>query len=274
MKYDSIKDRIGFWLDSHPKLLPILYILLDTLFLRTWYVHRALRKINPAPDSKILDAGTGFGQYAWYVIRKYPGVHVTGTDLKKDYLDRAEKCFDAYTLSDQIQLLVDDLTDPKVTGSFDYILAIDILEHIEKDEAAIHHFTKRMHPGGFLIISTPSDQGGSDVHHHNQTSFISEHVRDGYNLDELIQKLTRAGLEIVDAQYSYGTWGSLAWHLLIKYPMLLLGTSLIFAPLVALYYALVLPLGLVMNLADLHQINERGTGLIIVARYGTRGPTK
>lgn len=269
MEYDSIKDRISHWFDSYPKLLPLLFVVLDLLFLRTWYVHRAIREMKLGPDSKLLDAGTGFGQYAWHALRKYPGIFVTATDLKEDYLERASKCFEVFGLSDRIELQVEDLTDPNVTGLFDCILAIDVLEHIEEDEAAIHHFAQRLQREGCLIISTPSDQGGSDVHDKDQKSFIGEHVRDGYNLDELMQMLTHAGLEIVDAQYSYGAWGALAWRLLIKFPMLLLGQSLFLAPLVAIYYVPVLPLGLLMNTLDLHNTNTRGTGLIVVARQNT-----
>lgn len=269
MEYDAIKDRIGQRLDAHPRLLPILFFLLDLLFLRTWYVHRALRASTPAPTAKLLDAGTGFGQYAWHAVRTYPGMQVTGTDLKKEYLRRAQNCFDAYGLSDRIHFQVDDLTAPKVAESFDYILAIDVLEHIVEDEAVIQHFARHLNPGGQLIISTPSDQGGSDVRSEDQQSFIGEHVRDGYNLDELIQKLTQAGLQIKEAHYSYGTWGSLAWRLLIKFPMLLLAKSLLLAPLVALYYLPVLPVGLLLNCADLYLSNQSGTGLLVVARSRT-----
>ena len=266
MEYDSIKDRISRWLDSSPRLLPILFHLMDLFFLRTWYVHRALHNIHLQPDAKLLDAGTGFGQYAWHVVRKYPRVHVTATDLKKDYLDRAERTFDAFGLLNRVIFLIDDLTDPHINDQFDCILAIDVLEHILDDDTAIHHFSKRLCPGGHLIISTPSDQGGSDVHHSDQQSFIGEHVRDGYNLQELHQKLAYAGLEPIQEEYSYGRWGSIAWRLLIKFPILLLGRSMFLAPLVALYYIPMLPIGLLMNLLDLNQINESGTGLMIIAR--------
>ncbi len=266
MEYDSIKDRISRRLDSNPKLLPLLYAVLNLLFLRTWYVHQALKRIHLDAGSKVLDAGTGFGQYAWYVIQKYPEVHVTGTDLKKEYLARAARCFKSYRLADRISLAVDDVTNSNVTNTFDCILAVDILEHIEEDEVAIRHFAKRLKPKGHLIISTPSDQGGSDVHSSDQESFIGEHVRDGYNLQELTQKLSSAGLEIVEAKYSYGTWGSLAWRLLIKIPIRLLGTSFFLMPLVVLYYVPVLPVGLLLNFLDLHQTNSSGTGLIVVAQ--------
>jgi len=240
--------------------------MMDLFFLRTWYVHRALRNIHLQPGSMLLDAGTGFGQYAWHMIRKYPGVRVTATDLKKDYLDRASRTFDAFGLSNHIHFQIDDLTDPQISEKFDCILAVDVLEHIVDDDAAIGHFYQRLSPGGHLIISTPSDQGGSDVHHSDQKSFIGEHVRDGYNLQELHQKLAQAGLKVIQEEYSYGRWGSIAWRLLIKLPILLLGKSMFFAPLIALYYIPILPLGLVMNLVDLNQINDSGTGLMITAR--------
>ncbi|MCY4233172.1 MAG: class I SAM-dependent methyltransferase [Bacteroidetes bacterium] len=265
MKYDLLKDRISVWLDKYPKLLPILYGLMDKLFLRTWYVHRSLRRINPQFGSKLLDAGTGFGQYAWHTLHKYPGVHVTATDLKKDYLDRGARSFDAFGLSDRVTWKVDDLTAPNLKELFDYILAVDVLEHIVEDEMAIAHFAKLLNRGGYLIISTPSDQGGSDVHDSTQESFIGEHVRDGYNLEDLINKLSNAGFQTVEQHYSYGTWGSVAWRLLIKLPILLLGKSILFTPLVMLYYLPVLPLGLLLNFVDLKISNKVGTGLIVVA---------
>ena len=171
MEYDPIKDRFGRLIDSYPRCLPILFGILDLLFLRTWYVHRALRKLNLGPGARLLDAGTGFGQYAWHMLRKYSGVSVTGIDIKKDYLERADRCFRAFGLSDRVELLVDDVTKPQVEGAFDCILAVDILEHIEADEVAIGHFSQRLLPGGRLIISTPSDQGGSDVKADGQSSF-------------------------------------------------------------------------------------------------------
>lgn len=43
-----------------------------------------------------------------------------------------------------------------------------------------------------LLISTPSDQGGSDVSGDGEASFIEEHVRDGYNINDIQDKLKLA----------------------------------------------------------------------------------
>ncbi len=260
-------------MDANPKRLPILYALMDKLLLRTWYVHKALQNINLQSGSRLLDAGTGFGQYAWHTIHAFPGVHVTGIDLKKDYLDLAARSFDAFGISHRVTWKVDDLTDPKTTERFDCILAVDVLEHIVEDEKVIHHFAKRLTEGGHLIISTPSDLGGSDVRDSHQESFIGEHVRGGYNLDHLTRKLSDAGFHITEQHYSYGLWGAIAWRLLIKFPIVLLGKSILFAPIVILYYLPVLPAGLLMNLVDLKISNKRGTGLIIVACRDSLSPS-
>ena len=53
-----------------------------------------------------------------------------------------------------------------------------------------------LRPGGYVIVNTPSDLGGSDVSGEGDESFIGEHVRDGYNRAELEAKLVRAGFEI------------------------------------------------------------------------------
>ena len=264
MDYDPVKDRLGNWL-AGPRRLPMLFKLLDVLFLRSWYVRKTLSRLGLGPESRVLDAGTGFGQYAWYIVRKYPGTTVLGTDIKEDYLTRAQQCFEVHKLADRITLLVDDITDTQVTGAFNAVLAVDILEHILEDEEALRQLARLTTPGGHIIISTPSDLGGSDVESESDDSFIGEHVRDGYNKTDLTQKLIRAGYSNVDARYSYGPWGSLAWRLLIKHPIRLLGHSMIWAPLVGLYYILVLPIGLLLNLIDLHHDNTTGTGLIVVA---------
>ena len=79
-----------------------------------------------------------------------------------------------------------------------------------------------------LLISNPSDQGGSDVKSESDSSFIEEHVRDGYNIKEIEQKLLSAGFSKVESKYSYGTPGKISWRLSMKYPILMLGSSKLF----------------------------------------------
>jgi 2-polyprenyl-3-methyl-5-hydroxy-6-metoxy-1,4-benzoquinol methylase len=91
-----------------------------------------------------------------------------------------------------------DLTALNDSDCYDIILSVDVMEHIQDDMTVFKNFHKALKKGGVLIISTPSDKGGSDVHDKNDNSFIDEHVRDGYSAVEISAKLSIAGFERVD----------------------------------------------------------------------------
>ena len=139
------------------------------------------------------------------------------------------------------------------------------MEHILEDVRVFEHFYRVLRPGGSLIINTPSDQGGSDTHEGKEEGFIAEHVRDGYGIEEILEKLDRAGLQVDTIDYTYGKYGSLAWRISIKWPMLMLSASFFTVLILPFYYLVVLPLAMILNTLDVSSKNETGTGLIVVA---------
>jgi len=266
MRYDPIKDQLQQWADRHPLLRRLFYGLLNMLFLRAWYVRRLVRRLLPRDRPvRVLDAGTGFGQYAYFVARTFPLAEVTAVDVKVDYLTRARQFIRQTPQADQVTFKVDDLTDLMEDGPFDLILSVDVMEHIANDDAVFRHFKRVLRGGGHVIINTPSDKGGSDVQADGEDSFIEEHVRDGYSPDELRTKLERAGLEVVDIRYTYGPYGATAWRWLIQRPIRWVGQSWTSLLLLPLYYAVTLPLGLLLHFLDVRAENEAGTGLLAVA---------
>jgi hypothetical protein len=116
-----------------------------------------------------------------------------------------------------------------------------------------------------LLISTPSDQGGSDVHGDDEASFIEEHVRDGYNIKEIEDKLRGAGFSKVEARYQYGSPGKISWRLSMKYPILALGASKLFFIILPFYYIVAYPISYVLNWLDVSMSHKTGTGLIVKA---------
>lgn len=267
MDYDPVKDRFGQLVEGSRWRTRLFFQLLHLFFLRAWHVRRALRRaIGPRTvQVRILDAGTGFGQFAWWIVRRWPGAHIHAVDIKQDYLDRAASFLTQEGLADRVDFGIDDLTDLQAEGPFDLILSVDVMEHILEDVTVFKHFHRVLRPGGQVIINTPSDQGGSDAHGDEDESFIGEHVRDGYGRDEMRAKLAEAGLEADVIDYSYGPFGSLAWRLTIKWPMLWLNRSFAFVLLLPFWYALVILPALVLNALDVSSKNRTGTGLIVVA---------
>ncbi len=270
MFYDPIKDRLGRVFSQNPALQRLFYRLLDLFFLRAWYVQREIRRLFAEVPAgrpiRVLDAGTGFGQYAWFMAHEFPETQILAVDVKEDYLANARRFLDKTAEGARVRTAYDDLTALEAEGPFDFILSVDVMEHIEDDRAVFRNFARVLAPGGHVLVNTPSDLGGSGVEAEGETSFIEEHVRDGYNRAELEGKLRDAGLEPVHTLYTYGAHGSLAWRLLIKIPMQMLSRSRAAWLLLPFYYLPVLPLGLWLNAKDLQQENEAGTGLLVVAR--------
>lgn len=273
MDYDPIKDRLGAAASRAPILHRAFFRALDTAFLRAWYVHRAMRTLlaqMPQRTLRVLDAGTGFGQYAYWLLRRDPRVEVTAVDVKEDYLATASRFFTGVGMGDRISFRKHDLTEAfDERAAFDLVLSVDVMEHIEDDRAVFRNVASVLRPGGFFVVNTPSDAGGSDLGDKGE-SFIGEHVRPGYAPAELRSKLEEAGMEVFDWTYTYGRYGSAGWRLLIKTPIRVLNRSWLLAPLLAPYYAIAAPAGLALNALDVRARKSTGTGLLMVARRPAR----
>jgi SAM-dependent methyltransferase len=258
MEYDPLKDRLAALIRLFPALRKIMYALLDLALLRQRYVKSRIEK-HFCPRLRFFyhDAGAGFCQYSWFVLRNYPLARVFATDLKDAYL----KDFSAFVpdpLKARFSCQAADLQSFLPKRSYDLITAIDILEHIPDDVATLRNFHTSLAPGGILIISTPSDTDEA-------ARFTEEHVRPGYNKAALEQKLADAGFEIRESLYSYGKWGSLAWKLLIRNPLAILHRNKALALLLPFYLLPVWSVSELLMRLDLHTCNHSGTGIIIVA---------
>jgi len=287
MQYDPIKKSLGAVFNKTPMLRILFYRLLDLLLLRTWHVKRALRTWRkdeaclappriPDPGSRIqdpgfriLDAGSGFGQYSYFLSGMDPGFQIDAVDVKEEQIEDCNRFF-ASAGRANVLFSVADLTTFTRPESYDLILSVDVMEHILEDEAVFMNFHASLKPGGMVLISTPSDQGGSDVHDHDgeEESFIDEHVRDGYNILDIQEKLKRAGFERAQAQYTYGKPGQLGWKLSMKYPIKMLNGSKLFFILLPFYYLVTFPFALLFNALDLRLKHKTGTGLIVKAWKG------
>ena len=266
MQYDPIKRSLGNVFNKHVMLRKLFYRLLDLLLLRTWHIKREIRRWARQRQgaAEVLDAGSGFGQYAYYMGRKHPEWNILGVDVKTEQIEDCTQFFRAIGF-DHVQFDYADLTRFRRENTYDLVLSVDVMEHIQEDVKVFENLCHSMKPGGMLLISTPSDQGGSDVHDHDHESFIDEHVRDGYNIGEIEDKLRKAGFSRVKARYSYGTPGRISWRLSMKYPITMLNTSRVFFILLPIYFLLTYPVAFLLNYLDVADRHATGTGLIVNA---------
>jgi SAM-dependent methyltransferase len=274
MQYDPVKRRLGVVFNSTPFLRKLFYRLLDLLLLRAWHIQRELKKwVKEVKDTstslsvkevRIYDAGAGFGQYTYWLSSQLPLARITAIDVKDEQVADCNAFFQRIGRP-QVKFEVGDVTKYQQPNTFDLVVCVDVMEHILEDEAALRCYSTSLKAGGMLIISTPSDQGGSDVHEEGEGSFIEEHVRDGYNIDDIRAKCLRNGFSKVEARYSYGAPGKISWKLSMKWPLLMLQASKLFFIVLPFYYLIAYPIAFVLNMADVRMTHTTGTGLVVKA---------
>jgi SAM-dependent methyltransferase len=268
MYYDPIKNVFASVIKKIPPLRILFYKILDLMFLRSWYVKRELLRIRKSFGDKnieIYDAGTGYGQYTYFMFRKMQPNNIYAVDVKEDWIKQCEDFFSTQKIKN-VKFGIEDLTKIEHKEKFDLITCVDVMEHIEDDIIVFKNFYNALKPGGYLLINTPSIYGGSDVHDDNAESFIGEHAREGYSRENLETKLYPIGFTEYKFTYTYGFWGDKAWRLGIKYPMLMLSISKLFFLLLPIYYLIAFPFTLMMMYADYFTPNKIGTGINFIVK--------
>ena len=268
MYYDPVKNIFATAIRRLPFLRIFFYKILDLMFLRSWYVRRELKKLRiqfGKSKMEIYDAGSGFGQYSYFMSQKMSPSNIFSADVKEDWINDCKNFFSSHKLNN-VMFAVEDLTNISHQNKFDLILCVDVMEHIDNDVRVFDNFYTALKDGGFLLINSPSIYGGSDVHSDEGESFIGEHAREGYSKEDLEAKLHQIGFKTYSSKYTYGFWGDKAWRLGIKYPMVLLNVSKLFLIILPVYYLLTLPITLLMMAIDFSSENKIGSGINFIAK--------
>lgn len=269
--YDPVKDKLAAIIRNSRWLRRLFYLLLDTFFLRSWHVRKKLRKIKQERSAapRILDAGSGFGQYDHFMLKELRPEHLLAVDVKQQYLDDCAFFFEKDISKGRITLQKQDLLE-FVSPGHDIVLCVDVLEHIEEDVKVMRNMRESLRPGGYFLMHSPSAYAEEDAG--EDDFFVDEHARAGYSQQELRSKFRQAGLEPVDIRYTYGPYGHAAWVMMIKWPMLWLNKAgfggIILLP---FWYAIILLPSLLLHRIDLARTNVKGTGIVGLARRPASG---
>jgi SAM-dependent methyltransferase len=107
-----------------------------------------LRDLGLDPPAHILDVGCGWG--VTLEALEYQGYRAAGMDVSRrtlDALDRPGR-----------RLIEADLTRPMAADvpTHDAVLALDVIEHLDDDRAAVGRLGSLARPGGCVVVSVPA----------------------------------------------------------------------------------------------------------------------
>ncbi len=268
MHYDPVKNIFARIIKKFSFLRVLFYKILDLMFLRSWYVRRELKKLRKKFGDKkitIYDAGSGYGQYSYFMSKYLQPCEIYSVDVKEDWIQDCKDFFSSQKINN-VSFAVEDLTNVNHNEKFDLIVCVDVMEHIEDDVKVFRNFYNALKADGYLLINTPSIYGGSDVHDNDDESFIGEHARDGYSKEDLESKLHPLGFKTYQSKYTYGFWGDKAWRLGIKYPIMMVNVSKLLLIVLPLYYLITFPFTFIMMFIDFNFQNKVGSGINFIAK--------
>ena len=100
------------------------------------FLARLQRSLPARAPSRILEVGVGEGEVAGRVADRYPGAFVAGVDLPDPTLA------DQWTSRSLPAAFGDVAALPFADRSFDLVLAIEVLEHVPRPEAAVREIAR------------------------------------------------------------------------------------------------------------------------------------
>lgn len=109
----------------------------------------AVLKLVSWKGKEVLDAGCGTGEMP-YLIAQKGAKRVVGIDYASSAIKEAEKNYHLPNLS----FLCADLQ--KVKGTFDIIVSLGTIEHIDDPLTALRRLKKLLKPGGSLVVTCPN----------------------------------------------------------------------------------------------------------------------
>src|SRR3954447_23158190 len=94
------------------------------------------------------DLGGATGATGQALKQRQPA-HVTGIEIEPDYAREAERNLDRVIVGDVAQ-------PPKILGTYDALIAADVLEHLVDPWTALTRYTRLLETGATAVISLPN----------------------------------------------------------------------------------------------------------------------
>lgn len=176
---------------------------------------RRLQQILPAHADNLLDAGCGRGVITRVLAKRYPNATIDAVDADTGAQTANREISEKAGLRN-CNFIDADLTSYRNPERYDLIVSVDNLEHVEDDEQVLRNFYDSIKSSGTLVAHVPHYYRRWPVLAWRENFDVPGHVRPGYHLAQLVERIERAGFTIRDKGYSYGFLENLSNNLSYK----------------------------------------------------------
>ena len=189
-------------------------------------VQRRARPLNRLLDvrggERVLDVGCGVGYFTFEAVRlcrrRVRGpeeCYAVGLDIDREDVGLARHAGRINHAENASFTQGNGLMLPFKNASFDKVLASEIIEHIHDDVSFLRELARVLKPGGTLVVTTPYDSSPVEYKQEHykkikRVHILGGHVRSGYSLGSITEKLENASFTVTEHAFSYGRYTKLA----------------------------------------------------------------
>ena len=163
--------------------------------------------IRPYLGREIFEVGCGIGTFTERFIEGT--ARYTAVDVREDYVSAVNRRFGHVAGFNALVCDATAVDNGSELSGYDTVICLNVLEHVQEDEAALKAFNRLLAPGGALLLQVPAHQSiysqlDANIHHYRR-----------YSRSSLGGKLKAAGFKIDKLYYSNAA-GAFGWFFVGK----------------------------------------------------------
>jgi SAM-dependent methyltransferase len=147
------------------------------------YLRRiVMRELKRLSFESVLDVGCGEGTLLTMIAQRYPSAKLAGCELSETALRYCREQLPGGNIF-SLDILEDDVSNI----SYDLLVSMQVLEHLENDVLALERMREMCNR--YLLVSVP----GGKLDHNGRTNGHFRH----YTRPDLVHKMEKAGFEVI-----------------------------------------------------------------------------
>jgi len=181
--YQNKEYMFGLYL---PGILLSHYLWRHHFLQHVFFLAKFLPLVGTGDGKTFYDIGVGTGFYSKEMLTR-TRLKGKGFDLSPHSLEHTVMLLGAHNVADRYEANLRDIIKEPVATPANYIVNIEVLEHLEDPQTFVNALAKMLKPGGYGLISAAVNAPNAD------------HIYLYRHSDEVATQLVKAGFEIVDS---------------------------------------------------------------------------
>ncbi|HEY9049712.1 MAG TPA: class I SAM-dependent methyltransferase [Ohtaekwangia sp.] len=178
-----------------------------------------IRLVNSLPLSsfkKIIDLGAGLGEFTFMMAEEMPQTKFTAIEILPERVSTLKQVVTKFNFKN-VEIFSDKIEKLPESAAYDFIFAVDVFEHIHKEDMPFKDCFEKLKPGGYLLVKIPNIKQTTllpeSLFEDHQEWLEHEHVGQVYDLNGLKQRFIDEGFTIEHSSNTDGMLSRIGWEI-------------------------------------------------------------